>query len=714
MPRSRGRERPNVSETDDDTIPRVLKQLPRWIQWDLTARPNGKKTKVPRVSTADPNAWLPWDRVKDLPRDGEHGIGFVFTGGAKFTVDGKTLQLLAFDLDACVDGHGWTQWTRDLIDTIGETCLFWSPSGMGMHAWVAVYEDDLNAVRPRIGRTSVPILAQAVQGFDKKPGVQLFGLGTAQFITCTGMGNARCTKPKLLDRAGLDRVLEHLGMLTGEGSAALNGAPDLPTSTRPRPPMHWIKGGVQAMPHGEDLIAGRWQGSVGKDKSASEAFHKLVHLVLQAANGHGDLAVEFLLNHTAWGKGLVHDSADPFKYTKESWVARDVARAAHRASASLTGVFEPLGEAEGGATTGSSVPVEPKVPTGRLLDGAQFDVEGTAVQWLVKGLLPSIGVVQFVGEPGQGKTPFALSLAMHVAAGRDSWFGHSIKRPGKVIYLIGEGRGGLARRARAERQRMGLSLDDVRDRLLWSTVPGQLILRPDVQQWHDEIKAVTGGECALIVVDTQNRNFGPGDENTTPDMTAFMANVFALADSLKTMVLLVHHTGHANKDRSRGSSVQPAGVDCYYLITRDGRAVTAVSMKEKDWEKPEPLVGVLLPIELEKDEDGDPVTAITLDDRPPTASEVFEDLDRAMADDKDLLAVARALTVVPRGSSAKQIADAAGVARSTVQRKLDLLVEKELFTRAPEGRACVFTVTQKGRLILTGSERPDRVRKLFE
>ena len=43
---------------------------------------------------------------------------------------------------------------------------------------------------------------------------------------------------------------------------------------------------------------------------------------------HRRVAIEFLLQHTAWGRGEVQGIADPLVYTDPDFVKREVARAA--------------------------------------------------------------------------------------------------------------------------------------------------------------------------------------------------------------------------------------------------------------------------------------------------------------------------------------------------------------------------------------------------
>ena len=67
------------------------------------------------------------------------------------------------------------------------------------------------------------------------------------------------------------------------------------------------------------------------------------------------------------------------------------------------------------------------------------------------------------------------------------------------------------------------------------------------------VRAALEGLPVLIVVDTLARNFRGGDENQTADLNQFVA----MMDDLKARyasctILIVHHTGHGDKQRGRG------------------------------------------------------------------------------------------------------------------------------------------------------------------
>ena len=72
----------------------------------------------------------------------------------------------------------------------------------------------------------------------------------------------------------------------------------------------------------------------------------------------------------------------------------------------------------------------------------------------------------------------------------------------------------------------------------------------------------------MIIVDTLQRNFGAGNENSTEDMSAFIERIDDLRDTYSTCIAIVHHVGHGNATRARGSSVIQASVDWEYRVAR--------------------------------------------------------------------------------------------------------------------------------------------------
>lgn len=78
----------------------------------------------------------------------------------------------------------------------------------------------------------------------------------------------------------------------------------------------------------------------------------------------------------------------------------------------------------------------------------------------------------------------------------------------------------------------------------------------------------------LILVDTFATNFGQGSENSPEDMAAALVGLSILKGG--GLILSAHHTGHADKTRSRGHSSLYAALDLELQVTQDAEGRIAV------------------------------------------------------------------------------------------------------------------------------------------
>tara|TARA_R110002074_G_scaffold385216_1_gene566225 strand:- start:25 stop:1947 length:1923 start_codon:yes stop_codon:yes gene_type:complete len=189
--------------------------------------------------------------------------------------------------------------------------------------------------------------------------------------------------------------------------------------------------------------------------------------------------------------------------------------------------------------------------------------------WLVKDIAEYESVISIFGQAKSGKSFVAVDLACSVALGRE-WHGHKVKQS-NVLYLCGEGVRGLGRRIYSwgtlnENQ-------DISDMPLFISNRGSRMLdEKDFILLKDTINKIEEehGEIALIVVDTLQRNFGQGNESSTEDMSTFIERIDELKENYGSTIAIVHHTGHSNSGRARGSSVIQASVDWEYKVERTG------------------------------------------------------------------------------------------------------------------------------------------------
>jgi hypothetical protein len=158
-----------------------------------------------------------------------------------------------------------------------------------------------------------------------------------------------------------------------------------------------------------------------------------------------------------------------------------------------------------------------------------------------------------------------------------------------VFYIAGEGHNGLARRFKAWELGNGVSLQGAP--LYKSHRAAQLYDATEAAMVAEAIKTLAT-ECgyipAMIVIDTLARNMG-GDENSTQDMNSFIQHLDTyLRQDYKCCVLVAHHSGAADKERSRGSTALKGALDAEYKCQLDSgsKTIQFESKKMKDAEMP--------------------------------------------------------------------------------------------------------------------------------
>jgi len=268
---------------------------------------------------------------------------------------------------------------------------------------------------------------------------------------------------------------------------------------------------------------------------------------------------------------------------------------------------------------------------GRFVDVGELCSLPPTESWLVKGYLTTDSLTVLFGDPGCGKSFLAIDIAGHVACGLP-WRGCSVK-PGKVLYIAGEGRNGLSKRFRAWFERHGETPRNIQI----CTAPIALTDPAGIAALVAEIQAMPEAP-ALIVIDTVNRNFGPGDENATADMTRAVAGLDAIRNATGAALLGLHHSGHGDKSRGRGSSVLRASVDVEFAVEKFDRTVQVRCTKAKDFDHPAPLAWTLEKQPLPwADEDGTPMDSAVLESGelhepppPPNSARMGENQTKAL------------------------------------------------------------------------------------
>jgi RecA-family ATPase len=227
--------------------------------------------------------------------------------------------------------------------------------------------------------------------------------------------------------------------------------------------------------------------------------------------------------------------------------------------------------------------------------------------WLIEGLITKESLGMVFGPPANGKSLFVLDIAYCMAAGIN-WEGKKTES-GDVLIIAGEGHYGYKKRLKALEHKHNV----IATRLAISDSAAQLDNKDECERVVRSILK-SGLNPKLIIIDTLNRNFS-GDENSSKDTAAFIANLEQYFKPFGATVIIVHHSGHNTTDRARGSSALRGAMDFEYSVTMDGnKNVTIQNHKAKDFEAGKPIGFSLKQVKLPwLESNGDRMTSVYLE-----------------------------------------------------------------------------------------------------
>jgi hypothetical protein len=212
------------------------------------------------------------------------------------------------------------------------------------------------------------------------------------------------------------------------------------------------------------------------------------------------------------------------------------------------------------------------------------DIQDEPVEWLIHGILPRKAFTALYGPPGSFKSFIALDMAEAIATGRP-WMGNQIEQQGAVLYICGEGFGGMGARIKAcqihHSTPKGAPIYVIRH---------QLNLRSSVEDFNALMMAVvqlvetTGIEFQLLIIDTLARAFGGGNENDSDAMGSFITSMGKIQEFLACALMVLHHSGKDLAKGLRGHSSLLGAVDTQLEILRfEDQAKGIISLtKQKD------------------------------------------------------------------------------------------------------------------------------------
>ena len=213
--------------------------------------------------------------------------------------------------------------------------------------------------------------------------------------------------------------------------------------------------------------------------------------------------------------------------------------------------------------------------------------EPEPLEWLVDDYILQGTQVQIVGKSGTGKTFLAIDLACSIVTGTQ-WNSRNVKQ-GPVAYINAEGHTGFQHRLKG----WSIKHKSLKDTpFCLSNGQTDLISNSDINiltKHLDKFAEENSGYIAMIFIDTLRRNMS-GNEDDSRDLSLFMNNFEGLCRKYSATGFIIHHPGHNNTSRARGSSSQKAALDTSLLLKNSKTEISLVCDKLKDGgAKPAPV-----------------------------------------------------------------------------------------------------------------------------
>jgi hypothetical protein len=225
-------------------------------------------------------------------------------------------------------------------------------------------------------------------------------------------------------------------------------------------------------------------------------------------------------------------------------------------------------------------------------------------RYLIKGIIPNVGLVVVWGPPKCGKSFFVFDMVAHIAA---NWeYRDRRVKDCPVVYFALEGQEGFL--ARVEAFRRAHRVSDIPFYLS----ADRIVLPKDgkavVQSIRDQFPDVRPG---VVVLDTLNRSI-EGSENDPSDMGQYVRTADMIREAFNCVVIVIHHCGVEGL-RPRGHTSLTGAADAQIAVKRDADDnVVATVEFMKDGLAGAEIVSSLEQVTVGTDEDGDTITSCVI------------------------------------------------------------------------------------------------------
>jgi len=220
--------------------------------------------------------------------------------------------------------------------------------------------------------------------------------------------------------------------------------------------------------------------------------------------------------------------------------------------------------------------VEESPEKSRFLVESWDSIKDEPVEWLIESIIPKRAFVALYAPPASFKSFIALDIAEAVATGRD-WMGYRVPKKGAVLYIAGEGHGGMGARVKACKIQ-----NNSPDGANLYVIRAQINIRSSQEDFDalvaaiNELIAEIDEPLELIILDTLMRMSGGGfNENSSEDMGGFITQAGKIQAIYLCAMLLIHHSGKDITKGLRGHSSLLGAVDTELEIQRQDSVINS-------------------------------------------------------------------------------------------------------------------------------------------
>lgn len=557
----------NAVASELDNIFQGLGLPPVWVPYVKVWNPKREAyDKIPHngrngLSTKEPTHWTPLLEALQTAQDnyGLNGVGLVMTGGITL----GDLTLVGFDFDDV---------TPDFIPpfkTYAET----SPSGNGvrMFAWVKTvwakeHQDSTDTHPPHCDHCEIYI------GTD------------ARFLTVTFDVIQPEEIAPLSDEDLL--LIESWGMHKFKDKPPMAAMPQISGGT----PID-----LDALEPGRNiedreligkLLAGARQPEIDRSSAVRKLLVWMIDSVSPAFNQE-DIFATLTQTPVLWLYLLDHREGNPEKAMQ--FANEELARAFH---ASVKGGMAALFADPHWKVADVADKTEPVSPDTETRDEyyiasfAERRKDRKPNRWQVKGRFRKGTINIIFGASGTYKSTTMTGLGVSIQC-LPYWHDSLIENGGEgVLIIAAEDDEGVVDMVEAACIEYGIDPDKVS---IYITHGGYDLSNPEVIKGIKAAIAAMPVPLSAIIVDTLNRNCGGLDENSASDMRTFLNRLDELRGD--ATVYVIHHNGHGDKKRERGSYAIRCNADSSVLCeyNEDTKLFTMEWEKLRSAPIPKPL-----------------------------------------------------------------------------------------------------------------------------